>query len=144
MADDPPGGAGGHRGDGEGERPGQGREGRAMTGTPSPNGSNGHPPTFGRDGRGRFAEGNRGGPGNPHARRTAELRAAMLGAVSADDVRDVIRALVERARTGDTAAARELLDRTLGKAGDAADLLARLDELESRIAGTGSFGEAFQ
>src|SRR5438067_2077329 len=38
-----------------------------------------------RDADGRFVKGNRGGPGNPFARRVAELRRELLEAVSADD-----------------------------------------------------------
>lgn len=33
--------------------------------------------TADRDARGRFVTGNPGGPGNPHARRTQELRSAL-------------------------------------------------------------------
>ncbi len=49
--------------------PGECRGGLTMT-TPSTNGSNG------RDAGGRFASGNRGGPGNPYAKRTAAIRGA--------------------------------------------------------------------
>ena len=73
---------------------------------PSPNG---------RSARGRFARGNPGGPGNPHAKRTSLLRAALLEAVTEDDIRAVAHGLVAKARSGDTAAARELLDRVIGK-----------------------------
>ncbi len=86
----------------------------------------------GRDGSGRFTPGNTGGPGNPHAASVARLRAAMLGAVEAGDVADVVRALVALAKGGNVAAAREILDRTLGKT-EALDLLARLEALEARI-----------
>ena len=81
-----------------------------MNNTPSTNGSNG------REGNGQFAPGNCGGPGNPHARRVAELRAAMLAAVSVDDLKAVTAKLVAMAKAGDLAAIREVLDRTLGKA----------------------------
>ena len=73
---------------------------------PSPNG---------RSARGRFARGNPGGPGNPHAKRTSLLRAALLEAVTEDDIRAVAHGLVAKARSGDTAATRELLDRVIGK-----------------------------
>ena len=76
---------------------------------PSPNG---------RTARGRFAKGNPGGPGNPYARRVADLRAALLESVTEQDIRAVARALVKRAKEGEIPAIRELLDRLMGKAGD--------------------------
>src|SRR5262245_35123958 len=68
--------------------------------SPSPNGADG------RDSRGRFAKGNRGGPGNPFARRVARLRTLLLEIVSEDDLRRILRKLVELAGAGDLAAAR--------------------------------------
>lgn len=70
------------------------------------------------DGRtvgGRFAPGNAHGRGNPHARQAAELREVLMAAVTADDMRVVVGALVEQARAGNVPAARELLDRVLGR-----------------------------
>ena len=86
-----------------------------MVQQPSPNGDNGRRPD------GRFARGNAGGPGNPHARQSALLRAALMDAVTPADVREIIEALIVRAKEGDIAAAREVLDRTLGKAGPGDD-----------------------
>jgi hypothetical protein len=92
--------------------------------SPSRNGDNGDvpidaPPSLngqnGRDGRGRFAKGNRGGPGNPFARRIAQLRRALLAAVSEDDVAAVTRRLLEQAKAGDVAAARVLLAYVIGQ-----------------------------
>ena len=76
---------------------------------PLPNGING------RVASGRFAPGNPGGPGNPHGKRTAALRAMVTEAVTDDDLRAVVAKLVELAKGGDLAAIRELLDRTIGK-----------------------------
>src|SRR5436190_12447126 len=79
---------------------------------PSTNGSNGAQPADaapsrngadGRDARGRFAKGNRGGPGNPYARRVAQLRTLLLEIITEDDLRGVLCKLVERARAGDLA-----------------------------------------
>ena len=69
-------------------------------------------------GQGRFAQGNPGGPGNPYAKRVADLRAALLDSVTEQDIRAVARALVKRAKEGEIPAIRELLDRLMGKAGD--------------------------
>jgi hypothetical protein len=86
----------------------------------------------GRDSRGRFAKGNRGGPGNPFARQVASLRKALLDAVSEDDMREVARALIERARSGDPAAAKLLFQYVLGKPAEAVDP-DRLDQDEWRL-----------
>lgn len=93
---------------------------------PSGNGSNG------RDSKGRFVAGNSGGPGNPHVKRTSELRNALLNAVSADDVEKIIQAIVEAAKAGNTVAAREVLDRTIGRPSQT-DVLARLESLEQAL-----------
>ena len=77
---------------------------------PSANGSNG------RNAQGRFVAGNSGGPGNPHAQRVAAVRAALMEAVTDEDLRQIVQALVLKAKGGDTMAAREILDRLLGKA----------------------------
>lgn len=72
---------------------------------------------------GKFAAGNPGGPGNPHGGQVARLRSVMLDAVTPDDMRAVVRKLVELAKGGDLKAIDLLLNRTLGKA-DGGPLLA--------------------
>ena len=94
---------------------------------PSPNGDNGHNPD------GTFAKGNPGGPGNPYARRTARLRSVLLDAVSDDDLDAIVRALVDRAKSGDVVAAREIFNRLVGKPGNATDP-DRLDADEAELA----------
>ncbi len=69
----------------------------------------------GRDAAGRFVRGNAGGPGNPHGGTVARLRSVLLDEVTDDDLRAVVRALVEAAKAGNIPAAREVLDRTLGR-----------------------------
>src|SRR5207245_5032931 len=69
----------------------------------------------GRDGRGRFTAGNRGGPGNPFARQVAELRCALLDEATTDDVRAIARHLIGRARGGDVPACKLLLAYLIGK-----------------------------
>jgi len=83
----------------------------------------------GRDSTGRFTTGNAGGPGNPYARRVGALRSALLDAVSDEDIRRTIEAIVAQARDGDIVAARILFDRILGPP-IAADVVARLEALE--------------
>lgn len=86
-----------------------------------------------RNAQGRFVRGNPGGPGNPHAGRVAQLRAAIIEAVDADDIRAIIERMTKQAREGDLTAAREVLDRTIGKASQS-DLLARIEALEATAA----------
>jgi hypothetical protein len=69
----------------------------------------------GRDARGRFAPGNAGGPGNPFARRTAELRREFLAEATGEDLRAICRALLEQAKAGDKATAKLALSYLVGK-----------------------------
>jgi len=94
---------------------------------PKENGANG------RDEKGRFVEGNRGGPGNPNAIKVAKLREALLAAVTAKDLREVVKALVREAKKGDVAAARELFDRVLGKVTTSVEVDGRIENLIQQI-----------
>jgi hypothetical protein len=58
---------------------------------------------------------------NPHAQAVARLCSKLPDMVSDDDIRAVVAALVERAKSGDVAAAREFFNRVLGKPADAPD-----------------------
>jgi ribosomal protein L17 len=62
----------------------------------------------------------------------SELRTALFAAVSPDDLRQVVESLVEQAKTGNVPAARELLDRCLGRP-EALDLLERLEHVEGLL-----------
>jgi hypothetical protein len=104
-----------------------------MNDAQSTNGANG------RTSGGRFAPGNRGGPGNPHAKRVARLRSALFKAVTPADLRDVVAALLGAAKGGDVAAARELFQRCLGPPTEL-DLIERLDVLEKQLADLGRRG----
>lgn len=70
---------------------------------------------YGRDANGRFTKSNPGGPGNPLAGRVAKLRAALLSAVTENDLRAIAKKLVAKAKTGSIPAIKELLDRTVGR-----------------------------
>ena len=67
------------------------------------------------DNSGRFQPGNPGGPGNPFARQVAQLRKALLNSVTEQDMQEVAKALLERAKEGNVAAAKLLLSYTIGK-----------------------------
>lgn len=97
---------------------------------PSPNGPNGP----GRAPDGRFGPGWRGGPGNPQAKKTATLRRAMYAAVSARDIRAIVKKLLEEAQAGDTAAARLILTYSLGEP-QPVDVLERLGAIEAMMEG---------
>lgn len=90
---------------------------------PSTTGNNG------RDGQGRFKHGNKAAKGNPHASKVAKLRSALLDAVTEDDIKRCVSALLAQAEKGNVQAIRELLDRCLGKA-EALDLIERLERME--------------
>ena len=77
---------------------------------PKANGANG---VRGEDGR--FQKGNPGGPGNPYAKQVALLRHTIIGAVNPDDIEEIIKAQVNRAKRGDTVAAKFILERVLGR-----------------------------
>ncbi len=74
-----------------------------------------------RDSRGRFAPGNKGGPGNPFARKTAGFRQALLDAITAEDLHTIARQLIQQAQQGDVAAARLVFSYAIGKPDRAVD-----------------------
>ena len=82
-----------------------------------------------RDSRGRFVKGHAGGPGRPPAASVHEHRAALVNAVTPDDIRAVARMLVDKALAGDIGAAKLLMERLFGPP-VAADVLERIAELE--------------
>jgi len=86
----------------------------------------------GRDPKGRFQPGNRCGRGSPLAGQVAKLRAALLKGVTAADMRDVIAALLVKAKAGDVAAVRVVLSYTIGEP-VAFDFVERLNKLENLL-----------
>lgn len=78
-------------------------------------------PAAGRGAAGRFAVGNRGGPGNPHARRVAALRQAFLAAATPEKLRQLADKVFEQALAGDLAAAKLFLSYNLGRPGEVVD-----------------------
>jgi hypothetical protein len=73
------------------------------------------PASKGRTTDGRFAEGNAGGPGNPHARHCARMLALLRASISDEEMVAIIRMLVTRACEGDVSAAKLILSYKLGK-----------------------------
>lgn len=77
------------------------------------------PSANGRDGKGRFSKGWKGGPGNPLGSKVDKLRSALLGAVTKEDIEAIAKRLVLDAQKGDVQAVHELFDRIFGKAKEA-------------------------
>ncbi len=69
----------------------------------------------GRDSLGQLAKGDSGGPGNPFARKAAELRAALFNKVTAQDIEELAQQLLDRAKSGDLAAMKVLFNYTIGR-----------------------------
>jgi hypothetical protein len=98
-----------HAGNGAANHAANGAANRAATGAaPASN-------QDGRDRRGRFAPGNRGGVGNPFARQVATLRARMLAYCTPERMDKLIEKLFAMAYEGDRAAAKLILSYSLGK-----------------------------
>jgi hypothetical protein len=74
-----------------------------------------------RDSKGRFTRNNAGGPGNPFGRRIAELRSILLRAATDENVERLAHMLMEKAFTGDLAAAKLLLLYWIGKPKEVAE-----------------------
>lgn len=68
-----------------------------------------------RDAQGRFAKGNRGGPGRPPRKTEERYLRAMTRAVLLKDWRAIVKRAVAQARTGDKDARRWLSDYLLGR-----------------------------
>lgn len=95
--------------------------------SPSPSAPDGRGPG------GRFAAGNGFSRGNPLAGRVQKLRAALVDAVTVDDFREIVAALLQQAKAGDVVSAREVFDRTIGKSSPV-EILQRLESLELAFA----------
>jgi hypothetical protein len=113
----------------------------APAAAPSPNGSNGAgaagpAASSGHDALGRFTHGNGGGPGNPNARRTAELLKAFRQAATPARLGQLAEKLYRMALAGDTAAAKLFLSYAVGRP-TAAPELDLLDRQEWRLLAEG-------
>jgi hypothetical protein len=97
--------------------------------TPAPSGGRGD----GRDDKGRFARGNRGGPGNPFARKVAALRSALINGLTDENMRAVKGKLLEMTLAGDLDAARLLLSYAAGPPPDKAPDPDRVDLDEFKL-----------
>jgi hypothetical protein len=69
----------------------------------------------GRNARGQFTKGNKGGPGNPFAGSVAKLRKAALQIVTPEEIQGVFRILLLRAQGGHLPAIKLLLAYTIGQ-----------------------------
>ncbi len=90
----------------------------------------------GRDAKGRFAEGNPGGPGNPYTRQTALLRQVVLDELNEVEIRIIVQRLKAVALAGDVQAIKLVLAYAIGKPENAVnpDEVDRLEwELRQRL-----------
>ncbi len=78
---------------------------------------------------GRFLPGNHLGRGSPLAGQAAKLRAALFHAVSTGDIKEVVGALIDKAKGGDVAAAKLVLQYTLGDP-QSLDLVEKIERME--------------
>ena len=83
---------------------------RTSDGTPPMNA-----PASDRAPDGKFAPGNKGGPGNPFARRVAALRTRLILSATDDDMDKVAALLKEKALSGDLAAIKLWLSYVAGR-----------------------------
>jgi type II secretory pathway predicted ATPase ExeA len=86
-----------------------------------------------RDANGRFQPGNTFSKGNPFAGKTNMLRAALHRAVTPDDVEQIVKMLVAKAKQGDLEAAKEVLSRVLGRPAQS-DVSEAIEELQAKLA----------
>ena len=73
----------------------------------------------GKDGNGRFVKGNTLGNGGKDHKATSQgriLKSALCGAITRQDIEDIAKGLIAKAKKGDVLAARELFDRLWGRA----------------------------
>ena len=78
-------------------------------------------PSTNGDGRlpnGRFAQGWKGGPGNPQAKQAVRWRQQLSKVVTVKKFRDLLEACYKAAMGGDASARHEILDRCLPKLPD--------------------------
>jgi hypothetical protein len=72
-------------------------------------------PKSDHDAKGRFTFGNKGGPGNPHARQTAKLHSAALRVINEQEMEDIFKEMAKLAKEGNVHAARFVAEYTIGK-----------------------------
>ena len=68
-----------------------------------------------RDEFGRYLPGHPGGPGNPHAKKISMFKSAVMRTIAPEELGDVVKMLLDKALSGDIAAAKIILEYTLGK-----------------------------
>lgn len=93
-------------------------------------------PSLGRNKKGKFTKGNKGGPGNPYIRQQREWAKRFYRAITPEDFSDVMDALIAQAKAGEKWAVIEVLNRTLGKPKEQIDLSVKgTISIEQRVQG---------
>ena len=77
----------------------------------------------GRNAKGQFAEGNKAGSYSKDiARKTQILRQVFMDELKEEDIRQICRVLIRKAKRGQLAAIKEVMDRGMGKVPQAMEL----------------------
>lgn len=69
---------------------------------------------IGRRADGRFGAGNSFGTGNPHRHAIQRCRSALYQTVTKEDIAEIVRSMIERAKQGDVPSAKLVLSYTVG------------------------------
>jgi len=88
-----------------------------------------------RDENGKFAPGNKGGPGRPTKSKEEKFYRTTLSAVSLRDWREIVKKAVEQAKRGNPAARKWLSDYLLGPPQQRLDVTSGGDKI--RVVGVG-------
>src|SRR5262249_230197 len=105
----------------EDSRAGVDSEEKAMTATTTEQACAKLQAAEGREGKGGFTKGKKGGPGNPYARQVARLRKTLVNFVTEEDMKHIAFVLKMKAESGDITAIKLLFQYVLGKPTEAID-----------------------
>ena len=86
-----------------------------------------------RDDSGKFASGNKGGPGRPPKSKEEKFLKVTLSAVSLSDWREIVKKAVEQAKRGNPSARKWLSDYLLGLPQQKVDLTSKGEPLKDII-----------
>lgn len=97
--------------------------------TPKPNG---------RNGSGQFKDGNKAAVGRkdkPTDIKTKKLKEAYINAITVNDVKEIVKGQISKAKGGDTVAAKEIFDRLWGRAKQDIDVEHKVSEEMATLLG---------
>ena len=100
-----------------------------------------------RDGQGRFIKGNKAGRGRPIGSRVDALRRSLIEAVTVEDIKTIIQAVIRQAKSGDLNAAKLVFSQVLGNPANM-DIIERqglqtIEDVEEKARKDAEFSERF-